>query len=222
MYICVYMGVYIYIRAYTFSVCLCVPWLYACIHYMILYMYIIYSVCIHMERESVCIYICVCTHINTYMYTLYGISFNNHSIFREYMYVYAHSLCWGRLGQAWLILAVPSQGCRLPFRMAQDQASSDGPKEDCGSCNSLASQWSPSFDSPGFVFNDHWRKLHFGYLPDCVPTKPWHSSPITKLFFWHRMKRRTLWLQELQKQWLLCRRWEGLPQTAWTAFLLPL
>ena len=102
-----------------------------------------------------CVYICVCTHINTYMYTLYGISFNNHSIFREYMYVYAHSLCWGRLGQAWLILAVLSQGCRLPFRMAQDQASSDGPKEDCGSCNSLASQWSPSFDSPGFVFNDH-------------------------------------------------------------------
>ena len=37
MYICVYMGVYIYIRAYTFSACLCVPWLYACIHYMILY-----------------------------------------------------------------------------------------------------------------------------------------------------------------------------------------
>ena len=114
--------------------------------------------CVHIytERDNVYIYIvCVCTHINTYMYTLYGISFNNHSIFREYMYVYAHSLCWGRLGQAWLILAVPSQGCRLPFRMAQDQASSDGPKEDCGSCNSLASQWSPSFDSPGFVFNEH-------------------------------------------------------------------
>ena len=132
MYICVYMGVCIYIYALIHSPCVCVCRGYMHVfiiwYYMILYMYIIYSVCIHMERESVCVYIYVCVHILIHTCTHY---MAYHSIIIQYFVsicMCMHTHCVGeglaRLGWSWLF-RVKAVGCHSawlrtrPHPMAQ-------------------------------------------------------------------------------------------------------
>ena len=178
-----------------------------------IYIYIFTYSLIHSACVCACVpwlYACIpyiYVHTYTCIHELH-IQFNI-----SWVYVYARSLCWWRVGQAWLFwvkaVAIPHGLRTRPRPMAQKRTVATA---------ILWRHYGHLVWVHLALFPLNIRKLHFGCFPDCVPTKPWHSSPLNKLFSWHRMKRRTLWLQELQKQWLLCRRWEGLRPTAWAAF----